>query len=354
MNNKRKFKHLTWTDRLIIEKLLKQKMPTKQIAEYIGCSVRTIYYEIHRGECVKKVRSYDDYLGERHYKQIKIYSPNIADDKYRQELAAKGAPLKISNDYKLAEYLERRIVDDGLTPGAVLGEIKRKNLQFKTEIKSVHTIYNYIDKDVFLRLSLEHLPIKRKKIKHNRKIQSKHAPKGTSIEKRPNEVLQRTTFGHWEMDCVVGSTLETLLVLSERLTRKEIIIKMPNKQTVSVVTALNKLERKYGKLFSKIFKTITIDNGVEFSDYVGLEKSIYGNKKRTTVYYCHPYSSYERGTNERLNREIRRKLPKGTDFSKVTSATVQSVENWVNAYPKAVLGYATAAEVFDRYVSALH
>lgn len=354
MNNKRKFKHLSWTDRLIIEKLLKSKMPAKQIAEHIGCSVRTIYYEIHRGESVQKVKSYSErYLGEKHYKLVKSYSPELAEEKYRQELAAKGAPLKLSNDYALAEYIERRIVDDGLTPGAVLGEIKHNNLKFKTEIKSVHTIYNYIDKNVFLRLSLKHLPVKGKKKSRNRHIQSKRAPKGTSIEKRPSEILQRNTFGHWEMDCVVGPSLQTLLVLTERLTRKEIIIKIPNKQTVSVVKALNGLERKYGEMFSKIFKTITIDNGVEFSDFNGLEKSIYSKKKRTAVYYCHPYSSYERGTNERLNREIRRKLPKGTDFSKISATTVQAVEDWVNSYPRAVLDYATANEVFEKYISVL-
>ena len=354
MNNKRKFKHLTWTDRLIIEKDLKLKMSAKQIAEHIGCSIRTVYYEIKRGECIQKEYRYTDYWGERHYKEVKAYSPDIAEEKYRQELSAKGAPLKLSNDYKLADYIERRIVDDGLTPGAVLGEIKRNNLSFKTEIKSVHTIYNYIDKNVFLRLSLKNLPIKSKRKKHKRKIQASKAPQGTSIEKRPKEILQRNTFGHWEMDCVVGTTLKTLLILTERLTRKEIIIPIPNKKAVSVVNALNKLERKFGKLFKKIFKTITVDNGVEFSDFDGIEKSIYGkNKKRTTVYYCHPYSSYERGTNERLNREIRRKLPKGTNFNKVSDKEIKAVEDWVNNYPKAVLGYATANEVFEKYVSAL-
>ncbi len=354
MNNKRKFKHLTWTDRLIIEKDLKMKMSAKQIADHIGCSVRTVYYEIKRGESTKKVNYYTNYWGDKHYKDVKCYSPDIAEEKYRQELSAKGAPLKLSNDYKLADYIERRIVDDGLTPGAVLGEIKRNKLQFRTEIKSVHTIYNYIDKNVFLRLSLKHLPVKCKRKKHNRKIKASKPPQGISIEKRPEEILRRNTFGHWEMDCVVGTSLKTLLVLSERLTRKEIIMPIPNKKAVSVVIALNKLEKKYGKLFKTIFKTITVDNGVEFSDYKGIEKSIYGNnKKRTAVYYCHPYSSYERGTNERLNREIRRKLPKGTNFKKVSDKEVKAVENWVNEYPKAVLGYATANEVFEKHVSAL-
>lgn len=354
MNNKRKFKHLTWTDRLIIEKDLKINMSAKDIAAHIGCSVRTIYYEIKRGACTQKKLRYTDYWGERHYKEVTVYSPNIAEEKYRQELAAKGAPLKIGKDYKLAEYIEGRIIDGGLTPAAVLGEIKRKNMQFNTEIKSVHTLYNYIDKHVFLRLSLTHLPVKSKRKQHNRKAHAKQAPKGTSIEKRPAEIAERKTFGHWEMDCVVGSSFNTLLVLSERLTRKEIIMPIPNKQAVTVVNALNTLERKYGKLFKQVFKSITVDNGVEFSDFKGLEHSIYGkDKKRTTVYYCHPYTSCERGTNERLNREIRRKLPKGTNFSHIPKSTVQAVEDWINSYPRAVLGYATASELFEKYLSEI-
>lgn len=123
------------------------------------------------------------------------------------------------------------------------------------------------------------------------------------------------------MDCVEGKkkTKETLLVLSERKARKEIIIKMKDKTTGSVVAALDRLERKYGKLFSKVFQTITVDNGTEFSDVAGLERSCLHKGKRTTVFYCHPYSSYERGTNENTNGMIRRWFPKGTDFGKVTA-----------------------------------
>lgn len=354
MNNKKKFNHLTWTDRLIIEKDLKFKMTAKKIAEHIGCSVRTIYYEIQRGAYMHKECYYTDYYGDKHYREVKRYSPDIAEEKYRAELAAKGADLKIGKDIELATHIEKRIVDGGLSPEAVLGEIKKLGLKFKTEIKSVHTIYNYIDKNVFLRLTNEHLPVRAKKTEKNRKVQAKRPPKGTSIEKRPAEVDKRNTFGHWEMDCVIGSTLDTLLVLSERLTRKEIIMLIPNKQAETVVKALNTLERKFGKLFKKIFKSITVDNGVEFSAFELLEKSIYGkNSKRTSIYYCHPYSSYERGTNERLNREIRRKLPKGTDFSTLSRQTIQDVEDWVNSYPKAVLSYDTAENLFSSYISTL-
>jgi IS30 family transposase len=87
-------------------------------------------------------------------------------------------------------------------------------------------------------------------------------------------------------------------------------------------------------------------------DCAGIEKSIYGkDRKRTKVYYCHPYSAYERGTNENINKMIRRFLPKGTDFRKVTAAYIQRVETWINNYPREILGFETSGSLFERYVA---
>ena len=222
---------------------------------------------------------------------------------------------------------------------------------------SEKTIDNYIDKGIFYGISRESLPEhgerKRKYDKVERK-KAARAPQGESIEERPQEINDRQTFGHWEGDCVCGKkrTKETLFVLSERLTRNEIIIKMPDQTAASVVAALNKLERRFGKKFSQIFKSITFDNGSEFMDCAGIEKSVYGkDRKRTKVYYCHPYSAYERGTNENINKMIRRFLPKGTDFRKVTAAYIQRVETWINNYPREILGFETSGSLFERYVA---
>lgn len=155
------------------------------------------------------------------------------------------------------------------------------------------------------------------------------------------------------MDCVCGKTKSVLLVLSERLTRKEIIFKMENQKALSVVRCLNILERRFGKQFKKIFKTITVDNGSEFADYIGMEKSSYGHGKRTSLYYCHPYCSSERGTNERLNREIRRLIPKGSDIGKYTIQDIQRVEDWVNNYPREIFNYATSSELFEKHLRAI-
>lgn len=344
-------KNFRYTQRLQLEALIKAGVHKREIAAQLGVCLATVYNELKRGEYTYKRYSYTDYWGERHYKTATGYSPNIAEDKYRLNMTAHGAPLKLGNDYDFVRYVEKRVRDDKLSPAAVCGEIKRSR-PFRTVISKT-TMYRYIAQGLFMGISSEHLPFGQRK-KHYRKTVAKRPPKGTSIERRPADVLLRNEFGHWEMDCVVGkqNTRNVLLVLTERLTRYEIIMKMPNRKAATVVQFVDRLERRYGKRFCTLFKSITVDNGSEFADFAGLEKSVYGGM-RTAVYYCHPYTSCERGSNERINRDIRRQFPKGTDFSKVTDKRVREVAAWVNAYPREIFGFSTSAEAFASAVAAL-
>lgn len=338
-------KNLTFTQRLQIETLNNAKKSKQEIAKYVGINIRTLYYELKRGAYEHKTKRDDFWYGETIKKEIR-YSAQIAQDRYIMLCSARGRPLKVGNDFEFVRYIEKRVKEDKISACAVLGQIKRNNIPFATNISKT-TLYRYIEIGIFQNIKIE----KRKPA--YRKTVIKRAPKGQSIEKRPVEVLKRLTFGNWEMDCVCGSSRACWLVLSERLTRKEIIFKMENQKAVSVVECLNTLERKFGRNFKKVFKTITVDNGAEFSDYYGMEKSIFGEDKRTTIYYCHPYCSCERGTNERLNREIRRLVPKGSDLSKYTEKDVQAVEDWLNNFPRGVLGYATSAELFNAQLQAI-
>ena len=344
-------KNVDWDMRLQLEALYNAGISKRKIAAQLGVCLATVYNELKRGEYTYKRYSYTDYWGERHYKFVKGYSPNIAEDKYQLNKTAHGAPLKVGNDYEFVRYVEKRVCVDKISPAAVAGEIKRDNL-CKTVVSKT-TMYRYIAQGLFMNIRSEHLPVGQRK-KHYKKTQAKRPPKGTSIERRPADILLRRDFGHWEMDCVVGRqyTRNVLLVLTERATRYEIIMKMPNRKAATVVQYLDKLERRYGKKFRTLFKSITVDNGSEFSDFAGLERSVYGYSP-TAVYYCHPYTSCERGSNERLNREIRRLLPKGTDFSKVSEKRVQEVARWVNAYPREIFGFGTSAEMFATAVASL-
>ena len=132
----------------------------------------------------------------------------------------------------------------------------------------------------------------------------------------------------------------------------ERIIKLQQKTQDSVVAALDVMERQMGrKQFAQTFKSITVDNGCEFLDYSGIERSVKSKKKvRTVVYYAHPYSSWERGTNENMNRMIRRFIPKGADISKLGKPEINKIQNWLNTYPRKILDYRTPAEAYSLVV----
>lgn len=341
------FSHLSKGDRYKIETALNMGHSPKEIAAELHVHISTIYREIKRARYV--------HLDGDTWTYEERYNPDAAEARYRNNLAAKGAPLKIGSDFELAEYIEKKILEEDRSPAAALADIRNEGKQFKTTI-CTSTLYSYIEKGVFLTLTNADLPEKPKRKRPYHKVKTmKRPPRGESIEKRPAEVGARTTFGHWEMDTVYSKKKgsKALLVLTERLTRKEIIERMPDRTAESTVKALDRIERRYGARFRKIFKSITVDNGGEFSDVERLERSAIRKGRRTKFYYCHPYSSYERGSNENQNKMIRRKHPKGTDFGKVTVEEVKKTEEWVNNYPREILGWRTSEMLFQEYVAAL-
>lgn len=339
----KQYSQMNMTRRIKLEALLKHGCTKQEIADELGVHISTIYRELKRGTY--------EHLNSDYTTEIR-YSPDIAEAHYQEGLSAKGAPLKIGKNHAAAQFIEDKIGNENYSPAAVCALLKQEKYKYLGITFCRVTIYKYIEDGVFLTLTNADLPEKgdrKKKHKTVKKKQSR-ASSGTSIEQRPDYVNDREEPGHWEMDTVVGKkrTKARLLVLSERVTRREIIIRIKNGRAETVVEALDRLERIYGEAFYTIFKTITVDNGSEFSDADGLERSARRDgKKRTTVYYCHAYSSCERGTNENINRMIRRQFPKGTDFDKVTAAEVRRVESWLNNYPREILGFLSSAQAFE-------
>lgn len=342
------YRHLSESDRIKMETLLNKGYSKPEIAEYLHVHRSTIYREIKRGEYVHRNSDYTEEVR---------YSSDKGQQTHDWNAQVKGKPLKIGNDVKLAEYIEQKIVEDKYSPEAALAAAETSGIEFNTTI-SVRTLYRYIDNGIFLKLTNKDLPVKGKKKKKNKKVQTqKRASAGESIENRPDEVKDRETFGHWEMDTVKGKrgvTKSCMLVLTERKTRDEIIFKMKDQKAESVVDALDRLERKWGDMFYKVFRSITVDNGVEFSDYEGMERSILRpGEKRTFLFYCHPYSSWERGSNENQNKLIRRHIPKGEDFDEKQDRDIEYIENWINNYPRGIFGYRTSAELFKEELRKL-
>lgn len=341
------FKQMSSNDRIKMEALLNAGHSKAEVAKQLHFHRSTIYREYDKG---KYMHRNSDYTEEERY------SSDLGQKVHDYAQEGKGRALKIGNDRELAECIEDKIVNEKYSPEAALAEIAKGDREFKTTI-SVRTLYRYIDNGIFLKLTNKELPIKGKRKSHNKKVKvQKRASAGESIENRPEEVENREIFGHWEMDTVKGKrgvTKSCMLVLTERKTRVEIVIKMKDQGAASVVEALDRLERKWGDMFGKVFRSITVDNGVEFSDYEGMERSVFVKGKRTFVFYCHPYSSWERGTNENNNRLIRRHIPKGVDFDDRTDEEIAYIEEWINNYPRGIFKYKTSAELFDEELQKL-
>ena len=337
---KRKWQQLTEKDRYKIETLSKQGLTPTEISMALepARDRRTTGREISQGLTVQR----NSDLTEK-----TVYLADVAQRKHDEKAANKGRGLKIGNDHELAKYLEEKIGNEKWSPDAAIGSIKEQGLKFKVNI-CTKTVYNMIDRGDFLNITNKDLPVKKEGKKRNyNKVRNValNNTKGRSIEERPKEVETRQEQGHWEMDCVVGKqgTQAVLLVLTERASRRELIFKLPAKTQENVINVINTLEIQHKEGFSAAFKSFTMDNGSEFLDMQALEQScINADTKRTTCYYAHPYSSWERGSNENANKLIRRFIPKGSDIDNYTDEDVKRIENWMNNYPRRILGYKTA------------
>jgi len=341
----RKNKHLTYRERLKIECMLNDRKNASEISEQIGCSRRTVERERVRGQVTQ--------LNGATWEYYSKYDADYAHNSYRAGHEGKGTCLKIGYDHKLSEHIEAEVLK-GISPDVIANGLLKLKEKFSVTL-CTRTIYSYLDKNIFLNVGYKDLICGRYRKKHREAVSrpSYKNLRGRSIEERPASVEDRLEAGHWEMDLVVGGSQGSkavLLTLTERTSRREIIRKLPDKTQDSVVHALDVMERQMGRIgFSKKFRTITVDNGAEFLGSREMERSCISSRKpRTVIYYAHPYSAYERGSNENMNRMIRRFIPKGEDIGQYTKKEIQRIENWLNNYPRKILSYRTPLEVYEQ------
>ncbi|MCL2052107.1 MAG: IS30 family transposase [Lachnospiraceae bacterium] len=352
-----KYTKLTHDDRRTIERMynLKKRFRISEIAAAIGKHRSTVYREIERGKYQHK-HSVNDWSSKTETR----YS---ADKGHAQALAKRkrdGRPLKIFLAKDKGEWfismVREKIKKDKHSPAAALAFIARQGRDIITV--SIKTLYRYIYKGI--------IGIKESCLPHGRYSNKKYTDvdrkksipyPGKSIEKRPPEVLKREEFGHWEMDTVMGKlgiSKHSLLVLTERKTRFELIMLLSSHTSDSVVKEMNKLENALGSGFHSIFKSITLDNGTEFADAEGIMKSCIDSSYRLiNLYYCHPRSPGERGSNENCNRLIRRHIPKGTDFDGKKPEDINTIQNWINEYARKLHNYETASDRLKKELAPL-
>jgi len=333
-----KWKHLSEKDRYKIEALYHQGLSPSEIGKSLEPKRdrRTIERELKRGMTLQRDYEYRDRF---------VYLADVGQWKHDEKAANKGRSLKIGHDHKLAQYIEDKIKNEKWSPDAIIGRIKAEGLEFDTSI-CTKTLYNYIDTEVFVGISNKDLLIKRSGVKRGYgkvRTVALNNKDGKSISERPEEANERSEAGHWEIDLVVGrqGTKAAILTLVDRKSRKSLYVLVKNKTQKEVIAAIKRVRRRVGGNFTDVFKTITADNGSEFLDSESIKKAAKCNE----VYYAHPYSSWERGSNENGNRILRRFVPKGTDIGKLTAMELQRIEDWVNNYPRKIFSYKTANEI---------
>lgn len=165
-----------------------------------------------------------------------------------------------------------------------------------------------------------------------------------SIEERPAEAADRTIPGHWEGDLIMGKYKRTALgALVERTTRYTILVPLKAKDAGSVRRAYTNELRS---LPTEIAKTLTCDQGKEMSEHRQFTMDT-----GMQVYFAHPGSPWERGTNENTNGLIRQYFPKGTEFDKVSTREIKRVQRELNDRPRAVLHYKKPDEAINQLVA---
>lgn len=328
-------KHLQEYERYLIERWLKEHCTVTEIARRLNRNHSVILYEIKKGTVVQL-----DHLLKEHYVYCADYAQRVTHERGKK----KGAKTILAKNQKLTKLIEHLIVNEHYSPYACVQVIKQSDFLDCSLCET--TLYKYIDRGYIRNVSNKNLPIKGNRKQTHHKIKSSrpshHNKNGKMIEQRPEEINNRDSYGHWEMDTVYSGKKKSkkcLLVLTERQTLDEYVFGMKDRTSESTIETLDKLERSLGAdLFRERFKTITCDNGVEFSVPELIERSALSDLPRTEVYYCHPYCSSERPQNENQNKLIRRWIKKGESIGAYSEDFIQYIQDWMNDYPRRKFG----------------
>lgn len=187
------YHRITWTNRLIIEKLFNDEKSFRFIAKTIDKAVSSVHTEVQHGLY--------EHMGAETTRRPFHYSAQIAQDYFDFQATSKGPAVKLDHNHDYANYVSEEI-KKGHSPDQITGTL-RKNNQWTV---STPTLYRYIDKGYIPNVTNKDLPEKPNRKRKYNTVKASRPPKGTSIERRPTDVSTRNTFGHWEQDSVIGTS----------------------------------------------------------------------------------------------------------------------------------------------------
>lgn len=324
------YQRITLKEREKISKLLITGNNAEEISRELGRHRSTIYREISR---------YRDENGEYSCITADLIAGISASDR-------KGGYRKIERHPGLLKYIKEKLTLKW-SPEQIVMRMKEEYPDNKSMRISHETIYSYIYVLTRGSLKKELIGYLRQK-KKRRGIRGKTNGRGMipemiSIEERPKEVEGRIIPGHWEGDLIMGRNHRSALgSLVERTTRTVILVPLKKKDASSVRIAFS---RELKKLPEQMRLSLTYDQGREMSEHM-----LFTKKTRVKVYFAHPHSPWERGTNENTNMLIRDYFPKKTDFGTISRKEIKKVQHQLNERPRKALHWKTPKEVFDQLI----
>ncbi len=309
-------KHLTFEERQFLYRLKKKGKSNSEIAELIGRHRSTVGRELDRNS------------GHRGYRPLQ--AQRLADER---RLASRR-PHKMEN-FEVHQYVQDKL-EKYWSPDQIAGRVRCDFPRTRWRWLSRQTIYDWINSyspewQTWLRRG-GRPPEKRGKLTDC-----------VRIDGRPDVINRRRRFGDWEGDTIVGngrrSALLTLVERKSGYARIGRVDSMKSERTMCVA------KRRMKDLPNRLRRSMTFDNGKEFAEHQRLSRST-----GMEVYFCDPYASWQKGTNENTNGLLRQFFPKGTDFTQVSHHEVAHVEQLINERPRRRLGYRTPAEVLEKHL----
>lgn len=334
----KKGQHLNYDERLFIELRLKDGWNINKIAKALNRSYNGIKKEIKRGT----VLLYHNKKQRYHAKQGQMIYNNNRKNSVRK--------YKLGKSSRFIQYVEQMFKKKKWSLGACVGESLKSSKFTREEIVSIKTLYNYVDKEL-IDIGKIDLPEKTKRSHKRERIRKNRKKLGDSIEERPKTVENREEFGNWEIDSVLGKKGEKepiIVTMTERKTRKCIWLKARDHTADALMEVIEKAFKPYLERINEIFKTITADNGSEFSRLSELKSKGIG------IYFTHPFSSFEKGTNECHNRMLRRFIPKGKSMLDYSQEDINYFVKIIDRLPRKILDYQTPEELFERELKNIY
>ena len=325
----KKYHRLTIKDRIQIQTLLSLNKSFSAIA---------LELKVHKTTISREVNSYP----EPKYDALEAHTSALL-----KRVNRRYGKCKILRNLKLMEYAHQKL-KKRWSPDQISVSLKREFPHDKSMQVSHESIYLYI----YLHSKKELKDMLISELRQKRKLRGnvrRGADKRTTIkdpiriDERPSEVAGREIPGHWEGDLVMGKNRESAIgTLVERTTRTIILVHLKARDSKTVRKAF---EKEFKAIPKQMKKTLTYDNGTEMAQH-----KLFTKNTKIQVYFTHPYSPWERPTNENSNGLVRDYFPAGTDFSKISKKRLKEVQDELNERPRKVLDYHTPKDVFEKMI----